>query len=264
MIEQETERTSAKPNWTIADLVDFEVLLGEDERLRRASDGGEALIEQTDRAIYRDHIKQLDPGGAGSLSPAERRRLIFRAWLDERRKLDERRNPAEARTLLGRSFAEVQTQARTLLAAVGVCCGFVVVTLHSYFGNLHVMSSGVPEPASVELSRGLRSAARFTAARGGVANPKHLAFGRPVGCATAIQTARPFDLETRDPTRVSRGRPSKAGGSRNATSRDGNNRGAHWGAPLIHQMAISTDDPILWPRFRSEHPPRHAGAVGRQ
>ena len=151
MIQHKTVSTSPKRDWSVADVVDFEVFLGEDEKLRRDSEGGgEALLDQSDRKIYLDHIKRVDPGPDESqCTKAERCRVIFRAWVDERRKLDELRKPVGSRNLLGKSFADVQALSRTILAMLGVFCGFVVVILHSYFGNLHIMSSGVPEPANV-------------------------------------------------------------------------------------------------------------------
>ena len=125
----------------MADVVDFEVFLDEDEKLRRDAEG-EARLDECARAIYRERIQPLDRWRAEPRSDsAERRRVIFHAWLDARRE--------RAGFKPGEWFESARAQAAFILAVLGFVCGGLDAKGASYFGALRVLSAGVPEPANV-------------------------------------------------------------------------------------------------------------------
>ncbi|MFN2425939.1 MAG: hypothetical protein ABR587_05780, partial [Candidatus Binatia bacterium] len=98
-------------SWTIADLLDFEVLLSADA----ARD--DAAVRERDRAIF---VGQIQPaikpaGGAGAGAAIERRR-IFRLWLEVRRQ-------AERESLPGGRFEAGRQALLSAAALAGLAVG---------------------------------------------------------------------------------------------------------------------------------------------
>src|SRR5437762_2012523 len=108
-------RTAPRMEWSMADIVDFEVFLDEDEKLRRDVES-EASLEERDRAIYLERIQSLDRWRTEPRSDSPgRRRFIFHAWLDARRE--------RAAFTPGEWFESAQAQAALILTGLGFICG---------------------------------------------------------------------------------------------------------------------------------------------
>lgn len=138
-------KRSPKAEWGIADVVDLEFFLDDDERLRRDSKGEEQL-DQRDREIYIDHIEAADSWRDSPRNDSsERRRLIFGRWLEARRSLamGDGSRPGEL-------FESFKALAGGILVVLGALCGFLDASAASYFGRLQ-LDNGLPEPANVQL-----------------------------------------------------------------------------------------------------------------
>jgi hypothetical protein len=108
-------------SWTIADLLDFEVLLAADT----ARD--EAAVRERDRAIFTERIEPLiAPGGAGATAE---RRHVFRLWLEARRE-------SATEKLPGRHFEAGRQAVLWAAALAGLAVGAsVATTLLNYRGD---------------------------------------------------------------------------------------------------------------------------------
>ncbi|WP_295389066.1 DUF2868 domain-containing protein [uncultured Thiodictyon sp.] len=104
--------------WTVADLIDLEYYLGEDEDALRTDPSARNALTERDRTLY---LERIAPA-IGTTAPhtTGHRRLSLRRWLHERRAAE----PPEQRLLLpGSTFTQAQRLTMLGLAVIGVLIG---------------------------------------------------------------------------------------------------------------------------------------------
>ena len=118
------------PSWTVADLLDFEGLLADDQ----AEEIDDATLRNRERNLVEESIRpRLPNDGAGALDPdaaiSERRR-VFRLWLDARREqqANAESNSGRAAVSPGEAFAGSRWMVALIFGVLSLLAGVGVIT----------------------------------------------------------------------------------------------------------------------------------------
>jgi hypothetical protein len=127
--------TSPEPDtyrWSVADLVDFDYYVDEDERLSRASAAERKRLTERDRRIYREQIEQTVTSAAEH-SPRHRSQAL-RRWLAARRRGED---PSLRPLLPGAVYARGQRLVSIALTLLGFVIGIGVASALLHYDGQH-------------------------------------------------------------------------------------------------------------------------------
>jgi hypothetical protein len=126
-----TASAARDDRWTVADLIDFDYYIDQDERTLREKPGTRRTLAERDRALYLGGIKEAT--ATYSEHTGKHRSATLRLWLEARRRIED---PRLRGLLPGDAFARGQRLVTAGLAVVGLVLGIGVASaLLSYDGQ---------------------------------------------------------------------------------------------------------------------------------